>query len=303
MSLTLLKPGGAVSPDAELAGRIARGDSEALCALMRRCNQTLYRTARSSLRDDADAEEAVQEAYFKAYRVMASFRGDASLNTWLVRIVVNESKQRLRQRKRRLGLVPLADLGGHLPDLPEKSMYEATSGLPPAQFVLQAQTRKLLGSKSDQLPDSFRMVLVLRAVEEMSVEEVADCLDIPGATVRTRYFRARARAGARSWARAACCCRARRLRCWPDATRSPRAARRNNRMCASSIPHWAPNSRLLPPTSSGPRAACCKSRCGSWPCPSRATTRRMPSCCPRRSRRWAAGLWRRNTSMSFRPAR
>jgi len=192
MSLTLLKPGGAVSPDAELAGRIARGDSEALCALMRRCNQTLYRTARSILRDDADAEEAVQEAYFKAYRVMASFRGDASLNTWLVRIVVNESKQRLRQRKRRLGLVPLADLGGHLPDLPEKSMYEAASGLPPEQFVLQAQTRKLLESKIDQLPDSFRMVFVLRAVEEMSVEEVADCLDIPGATVRTRYFRARA---------------------------------------------------------------------------------------------------------------
>jgi len=192
MSLTLLKPAGAASTDAELAGRIAAGDSEALHTLMRRCNQTLYRTARSILRDDADAEEAVQEAYFKAYRVMATFRGDASLTTWLTRIVVNESKQRLRQRERRLRLVPLADFPSDDTRLPEKSMVEAAIGSLPEQFVLRAQTRELLEYQIDQLPDAFRTVFMLRAVEEMTVDEVADCLDIPSATVRTRYFRARA---------------------------------------------------------------------------------------------------------------
>ena len=192
MSWTLLKPVGAASTDAELAGRIAGGDSEALRTLMRRCNQTLYRTARSILRDDADAEEAVQEAYFKAYRVMATFRGDASLATWLTRIVINESKQRLRQRERRLRLVPLVDLPADEPGLPEKSMVETAIGSLPEQIVLRAQTRKRLESQIDQLPDAFRTVFMLRAVEEMTVDEVADCLDIPSATVRTRYFRARA---------------------------------------------------------------------------------------------------------------
>ncbi|MBO1111220.1 RNA polymerase sigma factor [Bordetella petrii] len=192
MSLTLLKHAGAASADAELAARIAHGDGEALQVLMRRCNQTLYRTARSILRNDADAEDAVQEAYFKAYRVMGTFRGDASLATWLVRIVINESKQRLRQRERRLRPVAFDDLRAAGPDLPENSMYEAASGPLPEQIVLQAQTRRLLESRIDQLPDTFRTVFMLRAVEEMTVEEVADCLDIPCATVRTRYFRARA---------------------------------------------------------------------------------------------------------------
>src|SRR5260221_9776232 len=87
-------------PDGELAHRIANGDEGALRRLMRRHNQPLFRAARSILRDDAEAEDAVQEGYLQAYRAMRTFRGDAKLSTWLMRIVVNEALGRLRRNKR-----------------------------------------------------------------------------------------------------------------------------------------------------------------------------------------------------------
>src|SRR5665213_2560465 len=93
--------------DVEMAQRIAAGDRDALRQLMRRYNQTLYRTARSILKDDAEAEDAVQEAYLLAYRGMGAFRGDAKLSTWLVRIVVNESIGRARKRARRAEVIQL----------------------------------------------------------------------------------------------------------------------------------------------------------------------------------------------------
>src|SRR5881628_1100537 len=95
--------------DLELAQRIATGDKHAFQLLMRRYNQKLYRTARSILRDDAEAEDAVQEAYLLAYRGMSGFRGDAKLSTWLVRIVVNEAIGRVRKRSRRAEVIWLND--------------------------------------------------------------------------------------------------------------------------------------------------------------------------------------------------
>src|SRR6185436_5412575 len=86
--------------DLELAGRIASGDRDALQLMMRRHNQRLYLTARAILRDDAEAEDAVQEAYLLAYRSIGGFRGDAKLSTWLTRIVVNEAIARRRKRER-----------------------------------------------------------------------------------------------------------------------------------------------------------------------------------------------------------
>src|SRR5665213_2984553 len=90
-------PGGS---DALIARRIAAGDREALRQLMRRHNQALFRVARSILKDDAEAEDAVQEAYLLAYGALGDFRGEAKLSTWLTRITVNESIARARKRKR-----------------------------------------------------------------------------------------------------------------------------------------------------------------------------------------------------------
>lgn len=176
--------------DAELAQRIAAGDLSTLTLLMRRNNQTLYRTARSILNDDAEAEDAVQEAYLLAYRAMDQFRGDARLSTWLVRIVVNVALARLRKRQRQAQVIDLygeaeADAG-----LPETTMDDP-SPEQPEQALLRAETRRLVEDKIARLPDAFRTVFVLRALEEMSVDETAACLGIPPETVRTRYFRAR----------------------------------------------------------------------------------------------------------------
>jgi RNA polymerase sigma-70 factor, ECF subfamily len=176
--------------DAEIARRIALGDREAFELLMRRYNQTLYRTARSILRDDAEAEDAVQEAYLLAYRAIGAFRGDAKLSTWLIRIVVNEAIARSRKRSRRAQIIQLSGEPEADAHAAEVTMSEATTEQP-EHAALRAETRRLLEAKIDALPDVFRTVFVLRALEELTVEETAASLGIPVATVRTRYFRAK----------------------------------------------------------------------------------------------------------------
>lgn len=177
-------------PDFEIAQRIAAGDREELRLLMRRYNQRLYRTARSILKDDAEAEDAVQEAYLLAYQAMSGFRGGATLSTWLVRIVVNEAIGRARKRSQRAELIQLDGTMPQEGDTVEGNMSDA-SPEQPEHAAMRAETRRLLEAKIDLLPDAFRTVFVLRAVEEMTVEEAAVCLDIPPATVRSRYFRAK----------------------------------------------------------------------------------------------------------------
>lgn len=176
--------------DAELARRVAHGEDEAIRFLLKRHNQSLFRTARAILRDDAEAEDAVQEAYLQAYRAMGSFRGDARLSTWLIRIAVNEAIARSRKMRRSAEVIVL---DSH-PDSEAPAAETTMSGNPenqPERQAVRAETRRLIESRIDSLPDAFRTVFVLRAVEEMSVEEVAESLAIPEATVRTRFFRAK----------------------------------------------------------------------------------------------------------------
>jgi len=161
-------------------------DPEAFAAIMRQHNRMLYRLARAILKDDAEAEDALQEAYLAAYRNLASFRGESRMSSWLARIVINESYARLRKRKSAI-VVPLS---GEAPDL-EMSMPDRESTRPDA-MALRAELRALLIEKIDALPEQFRTVFVMRDVEDLSVEETAECLSIPEATVRSRAFRARA---------------------------------------------------------------------------------------------------------------
>ena len=176
--------------DPELAQRIAAGDQNAFELLMRRHNQMLYRTARSILKDDAEAEDAVQEAYLLAYRAMGDFRGDAKLSTWLVRIAANEAIARFRKRRRSAEVIQLDGDTDATEHNPEDGMNESKPEQP-EQSARRAETRRLLEARIDGLPDAFRTVFVLRAVEEFSVEETAAALGIPEATVRTRFFRAK----------------------------------------------------------------------------------------------------------------
>lgn len=155
---------------------------------MRRHNRPLFRTARAILRDDAEAEDVLQEAYFKAYRTIGDFRGEARLSTWLGRIVANEALMRLRKRARRSEIVPLHS-SATVEDLNQISDTNMRQG--PEISAQRAEIRKLIETQIDALPEAYRPVFVLRAVEEFSVEETADVLQIPAATVRSRFFRAR----------------------------------------------------------------------------------------------------------------
>jgi len=172
---------------AELAARAAHGDGAAFEALMRRYNRMLFRTARAILRDDAEAEDALQEAYLQAYRALGSFRGDAELSTWLARIVANEALQRLRKHARRAEIVPLQPAA----DAELEQVSDTERDRAPEVGAARAEMRRLLETQIDALPDAYRAVFMLRAVEELSVEETAAVLELAPATVRTRLFRAR----------------------------------------------------------------------------------------------------------------
>jgi RNA polymerase sigma-70 factor, ECF subfamily len=187
MTKPLLSAGSSNASDAELAGQVARGDHAAFEALMRTYNRALFRTARAILRDDADAEDALQEAYLKAYRTIGTYRGEARLSTWLARIVANEALMRLRKHARRGAIVPLqAGI-----DVEQLNQIEGSMDKQPETSARRAEMRKLLEERIDALPAAYRAVFVLRAVEEYSVEETAAILQIPEPTVRSRFFRAR----------------------------------------------------------------------------------------------------------------
>jgi RNA polymerase sigma-70 factor, ECF subfamily len=164
--------------DSELVARIRGGDARAMETLMRLNNRKLYRTARAILRDDAEAEDAVQDGYIRAFRAIERFRGESKLSTWLVRIVANEALMR-RRRSVAAEVVPI-----------DAEVLVSNEPAPEGE-ALRGEMRRLLEARIDQLPDGYRAVFVLRALEELSVEETAAALGVPEPTVRTRFFRAR----------------------------------------------------------------------------------------------------------------
>jgi RNA polymerase sigma-70 factor (ECF subfamily) len=139
----------------------------------------------------------VQDSYVAAWRGLGTFRGDAKLSSWLVRIALNEAFKRVRRRASNVVMFGTGTGTGKGADAgtgeegPEATM-EADDDQRPDMAASRAEMRRLMEARIDQLPDQFRAVFMLRAVEEMPVEEVAALLEIPEATVRTRFFRARA---------------------------------------------------------------------------------------------------------------
>jgi RNA polymerase sigma-70 factor (ECF subfamily) len=166
------------SDDAVLAARAARGDQAAFATIMRSNNRALFRTARSILRDDDDAEDALQSSYLKAYLALPHFAGRSALSTWLTRIVINECLERRRRRTPQ-------GAGEDTATAEELSSDDPESG------AARAELAHALERAIDSLPEPFRVVFTLRAIEDRSVEEIAASLDIADATVRTRYHRAR----------------------------------------------------------------------------------------------------------------
>ena len=174
--------------DAALAHSVSNGDTGAFELLMRRYNRRLYRLARAALHDDAEAKDALQDAYLNAYRSISQFRGGASLSTWLSRLVLNECSTRRRRSARRDNIVPMVSLDSNLPMA--GNVVESAS--PPESAVTRLQVREILERKVGELPDILRIVFVLRSVDELSVQDTAEVLGVTEEAVRSRHFRAKA---------------------------------------------------------------------------------------------------------------
>ncbi len=170
--------------DEEVVARVLQGDTALFEIIMRRYNQRLYRVARAILRDDAEAEDVMQDAYVRAFQHLHQFEGRAKFSTWLTRIAVHEALARTRRRNR------FEDLGTAVNANGESIM---TSTAPsPEQQASRGELNALLEQAVLTLPDHYREVLVLRDIEEMNTADVATALDISEENVKVRLHRARA---------------------------------------------------------------------------------------------------------------
>ncbi|TGT71850.1 MULTISPECIES: RNA polymerase sigma factor [unclassified Mesorhizobium] len=175
--------GAAAAGDMALVRRALARDPRAVRAIIKTHNQRLYRIARGVVRNDAEAEDIVQEAYMRAFANLDAFRGEASLSTWLSRIVINEALGRLRKRKRIVAM----------PENPEARIipFPLNPSDDPERTMAQRQILGLVERATDSLPDVYRTVFVARVIEGLSIEETADLLGIRPETVKTRLHRAR----------------------------------------------------------------------------------------------------------------
>lgn len=179
----------AALPEAELVALAKAGRREAFAAIMRHGNQRLFRVARAVVRDESEAEDVLQEAYVRAFTRLADFRGEASIYTWLTRIVLNEAHGRLRKRRNMVDLTELETAQGQ-----EGRILAFPSGLAvddPEREAARAQMRALLETAVDSLPEPFRLVFILREVDGASIAETAQALGVKPETVKTRLHRAR----------------------------------------------------------------------------------------------------------------
>lgn len=181
--------------DEEVVSRVLAGEVELFEILMRRYNQRLYRVSRIILRDDAEAEDVMQDAYVRAYEHLHQFAGKAAFSTWLTRIAIHEALARKRRRGRQEELDALPMNG-------ESMSILKSSGPSPEDGTAASQARELLETAIERLPETYRTIVVMREVEEMSVADTAASLGVTEAVVKTRLHRAHAMLRKELYARA-----------------------------------------------------------------------------------------------------
>ena len=172
-------------PDEEVVSRVLAGDLPLFEIIIRRYNQLLYRVARGILRDESEAEDVMQETYVRAYEHLAQFAGRSQFRTWLTRIAVNEALARSERGRRFISHSQSPESTG------DPMEQFATSNPTPEQQAVDSEMRNLVEQAIARLPESYRSVLMLRDVEEISTEEVARILNLSESTVKVRLHRAR----------------------------------------------------------------------------------------------------------------
>ena len=174
--------------DEDLVNLARARDEAAVRAITTRYNRRLFRIARSILRNDAEAEDVVQETYVRAFTGLDMFRGDAAFGTWITRIAMNEALGRLRRLR---PTVEWETYGANRNQAEIIHFPASAVSNDPEKTMAQSEVRAVLEQAIDELPDAFRAVFVARIVEGMSVEETADLFGLQPATVKTRLHRAR----------------------------------------------------------------------------------------------------------------
>lgn len=169
--------------DEEIVARIVAGQTELFEIIMRRHNQRLYRACVAILRNDAQAEDVVQDAYVRAYQHLSQFAGRAKFSTWLTRIAVHEALGRIRGRRR------VEELDAMPEDV--KDAKAVSTSLNPEEQVANRELGSLLENSVERLPEQYRIVFMLREIEEATTQEVAEILEISEENVKTRLHRAR----------------------------------------------------------------------------------------------------------------
>jgi RNA polymerase sigma-70 factor (ECF subfamily) len=170
--------------DEEVVRRVRAGEGALFELLMRRYNQRLYRVARAIVRNDAEAEDVMQQAYVNAYQHLGQFEGRAQFSTWLTRIAVYEALARRRRRER-------------LPEIDAMFDHDDVRGAPtssvpsPEQQAMTGELRTALEASVDAIPEMYRTAFVLREVEGLSTAEAAECLESSEDVVKTRLHRAK----------------------------------------------------------------------------------------------------------------
>jgi RNA polymerase sigma-70 factor (ECF subfamily) len=174
--------------EGELIARALAHDAGAVREIIQANNRRLYRIARSVVKNDSEAEDVVQAAYGQAFTHLGDFRSACCISTWLARIVLNEAIGRLRRRRETVDIASIQDAVASQSQVITFSAFATDPECEAAQNQIQA----LLERAIDTLPEPFRLALMARVVEGMSVEETAELLGICPQTVKTRVHRARA---------------------------------------------------------------------------------------------------------------
>lgn len=184
VSAPVLEEWGCLS-DEQIVEKVVAGQTALFEVLMRRHNERVYRAARAIIKDESEAEDIMQQAYVNAYSHLRQFDGRSQFSTWLIRIAIHEALARARRRGRYINMDPDQTSG-----LTVGTSMASTPD--PERLAFSRELGALMESAIDRLPDGAREVFVLRTVEGMSTEEVADALDVSEAVVKTRLSRARA---------------------------------------------------------------------------------------------------------------
>jgi RNA polymerase sigma-70 factor (ECF subfamily) len=173
--------------DQALVERVQRGDKAAFDILVRKYQYKVVKLISRYVRDHSEVQDVAQEAFIKAYRALPRFRGDSAFYTWMYRIAINTAKNYLVAKGRRL---PTTDI-----DAQEAEQYEGSAGLKeqatPENMLLRDEIETAIFSAIEQLPEDLRTAITLREIEGMSYEEIAQAMECPVGTVRSRIFRAR----------------------------------------------------------------------------------------------------------------